>query len=276
MEQTKKGMGRPRKAPTQKVVASEPTKTRNVKRTLKNESKLPRVYETVGGKGGVFLKIRGNSIQVYDEATNSVRGIRYCPSEPSIFIDEQGTQSVRSHVIFNDKMLIVNYDKPNLIAYLDAHPDNSVNGGRVFKLVNKEDDAEKVLEQEFQINDAIAIIKSRPIEELLPVAIAMNVDTSQKDLQIKRTLVQIAKRDANHFMSMVDSPMVKARSTVVEGFDFQIIDFRQGAVVWFDSGKLIASVPVGQDKVEVMTRFVMTDKGSIVLSDIDRQLEAIA
>ncbi len=163
-----------------------------------------------------------------------------------------------------------------MIAYLDANPDNQANGGSVFKLVNKEDDAEKVLEVEFQVNDAIAIIKARPIEELLPVAIAMNVDTNQKDLSIKRSLVQMAKRDPKQFLSMVDSPMVNARSTVVEGFDFQILDYRQGAVVWFDSGKMIASVPVGQDKVEVMTRFVMTDRGTLALSEIERQLEAIA
>jgi len=276
MEQTTKGPGRPKKAPIKKVVASEPAKKRTVKRTQRDESKLPKLYETLNRQGGIFLKIRGNSVQVFDEETNTVRGIRYCPAEPSIYIDEQSSQAVRSHVYFENKVLIVNYDKPNLVAYLDAHPDNASNGGTVFKLVNKEDDAEKVLEQEFQINDAIAIIKSRPIEELLPVAVALNVNTNQKDLSIKRTLVQIAKRDPNHFMSMVDSPMVNARSTVVEGFDFQILDFRQGAVVWFDSGKMIASVPVGQDKIEVMTRFVMTDKGSLVLSDIERQLEAIA
>lgn len=276
MEQTKKGPGRPRKAPVEKVVASEPAKKRAVKRTQRDESRLPKLYETLNRQGGVFLKIRANSVQVYDEETNTVRGIRYCPAEPSIYIDEQSPQAIRSHVYFTDKMLIVNYDKPNLIAYLDAHPDNAANGGSVFKLVNKEDDAEKVLEVEFQVNDAIAIIKARPIEELLPVAIAMNVDTNQKDLSIKRSLVQMAKRDPKQFLSMVDSPMVNARSTVVEGFDFQILDYRQGAVVWFDSGKMIASVPVGQDKVEVMTRFVMTDKGSLVLSEIERQLEAIA
>jgi hypothetical protein len=276
MEQTTKGPGRPKKAPVKKVVASEPTKKRTVKRTQRDDSKLPKLYETLNRQGGVFMKIRANKVQVFDEETNTVRGIRYCPAEPSIYIDEQSPQAVRSHVYFTDKMLIVNYDKPNLIAYLEAHPDNAVNGGTVFKLVNKEDDAEKVLEMEFQVNDAIAIIKARPIEELLPVAIAMNVDTNQKDLSIKRTLVQMAKRDPKHFMSMVDSPMVNARSTVIEGFDFQILDYRQGAVVWFDSGKMIASVPVGQDKVEVMTRFVMTDKGSLVLSDIERQLEAIA
>ena len=67
-----------------------------------------------------------------------------------------------------------------------------------------------------------------------------------------------------------------ARTTVAQSFDFQIIEDRNGGVVWFDTGKLIVSVPVGQDKVEVMTRFVMTDKGSTVLSELERQLAEIA
>jgi len=70
--------------------------------------------------------------------------------------------------------------------------------------------------------------------------------------------------------------MVMARTTVAQSFDFQIIEQRSGAVVWFDTGKLIVSVPVGQDKTEVMTRFVMTDKGSSVLSELERQLDDIA
>jgi hypothetical protein len=70
--------------------------------------------------------------------------------------------------------------------------------------------------------------------------------------------------------------MVNARSTVAQALDFQIIEERKGAVVWFDTGKMIVSVPVGQDSVEVMTRFVMTDKGTTVLSELERQLEAIA
>ena len=56
MEQTKKGPGRPRKAPVEKVVASEPAKKRTVKRTQRDDSKLPKLYETVGRQGGVFLK----------------------------------------------------------------------------------------------------------------------------------------------------------------------------------------------------------------------------
>jgi hypothetical protein len=77
-------------------------------------------------------------------------------------------------------------------------------------------------------------------------------------------------------MGLIDSPMVMARTTVAQSFDFQVIEQRSGAVVWFDTGKLIVSVPVGQDKIEVMTRFVMTDKGSSVLSELERQLDDIA
>ena len=123
---------------------------------------------------------------------------------------------------------------------------------------------------------SISLIKSKSIDDLLPVAMALNINTNQSDLSIKRALVQAAKRNASQFMGLIDSPMVMARTTVAQSFDFQIIEQRSGAVVWFDTGKLIVSVPVGQDKTEVMTRFVMTDKGSSVLSELERQLDDIA
>ena len=191
-------------------------------------------------------------------------------------MDEQSDGARVEHVMFENKYLVAPYDRPNLQRFLDLHPGNEANGGDIFRLMNKEANFEKDIESEFKVNDAITIIKSRPIDELLPVALSLNIDTNQKDLAIKHSLIKIARSNPEKFLSTVDSPMVNARSTVAQALDFQIIEERKGAVVWFDTGKMIVSVPVGQDSVEVMTRFVMTDKGTTVLSELERQLEAIA
>ena len=159
---------------------------------------------------------------------------------------------------------------------MEKHPENADNGGGVFQLVNKEIDVEKEVEKEFLITDAITMIKARPIDELVPVAMALNINTDQKDLQLKRALVQYAKKNPTKFMGMFDNPMVHARTTVMQAMDFQIVTQKGGAIVWADTGKMILSVPVGQDAVDTLTRFVMTDKGASVLSEIDSQLEAIA
>ena len=51
-----------------------------------------------------------------------------------------------------------------------------------------------------------------------------------------------------------------------------IIKKDRGHVKWVDTNKHIVAVPVGQDAVEVMTRFCMTENGSLVLDEIVRQL----
>lgn len=272
---TKRSPGTPpQKTP---AAASEPKKkVTKVRRQLPPTDKIPKVYQMIGNKGGIFFKLRSKNISVYDEKMKLVRQIRYCPGEPSIYVDEQSQISKLEHVVFENKILSVPYDKPNLQQFLDLHPDNKANGGSVFELANDEKKSELELEAEFATTDAISLIKSKSIDDLLPVAMALNINTNQSDLSIKRALVQAAKRNASQFMGLIDSPMVMARTTVAQSFDFQIIEQRSGAVVWFDTGKLIVSVPVGQDKTEVMTRFVMTDKGSSVLSELERQLDDIA
>jgi hypothetical protein len=193
-----------------------------------------------------------------------------------IYRDEQSDNARRESIVFVEGRKFARPDQPNLIEFMETHPDNKANGGSVFELANNEKNSELELEAEFAVNDAISIIKSKGIDDLLPVAMALNINTNQSDLSIKRALVHQAKRNPMKFMGLIDSPMVMARTTVSQSFDFQIIEDRKGAVVWFDTGKLIVSVPVGQDKIEVMTRFVMTDKGSTVLSELERQLEDIA
>lgn len=260
-------------APTAKKPVA---KKRTVKRNLPNENKLPKLYETMNGKGGIFLKVKSDGINIFDEKTGAVRQIRYCPGEQSIYVDEQSENAVKEHVVFRNKILTARYDQPNLQEFLQKHPDNYDNGGGVFRLVNKEIDVEKEVEKEFLITDAISMIKARPIDELVPVAMALNINTNQKDLQLKRALVQYAKKNPTKFMGMFDNPMVHARTTVMQAMDFQIVTQKGGAIVWADTGKMILSVPVGQDAVDTLTRFVMTDKGASLLSEIDSQLEAIA
>ena len=264
-------------APTTSPKKKAVSKTGSViKRSIPNEDKMPKMYETIGGKGGVFFKLRANNLSIYDEESGQRRIIRYCPGEPSIYVDEQSKSAVREHVIFREKNLIVRHDQPNLIDYLNKHPDNRANGGGAFYLIDKKVDFEKEIEDEFLITDAISMIKSRPLEDLLPVALALNINTNQKDLLVKRAIVLYAKKQPKKFIEMFDNPIVHARTTVIQALDFQIVMEKNGVIVWPDTSKVVVSVPVGQDSVDTLTRFCMTDKGSSVLSEIERQLSDIA
>ena len=55
-----------------------------------------------------------------------------------------------------------------------------------------------------------------------------------------------------------------------------MINVKSNGVYWFDSNSLIVSVPVGQDPVDVMVRFCLTEKGASVLGDLEDRLEKLA
>jgi hypothetical protein len=267
--------GRPSTKPATAKNKATVQKKPPIKRTIKDENTMPVLYETITG-GGIFFKLKSGNLSVYDEETDAVRGIQYCPQEPSIFKDEQSQGALKGHVIFRNKMLLVERTKPNLLKFLELHPGNAANGGSLFKKVEKEKNTEQEVEREFLVNDAISIVKSRPIDELLPLAMSLNIETNQKNMEIKRELVMQAKRDPRKFLDMLNNPLVNARSSVMQAFDFNILKNNGGAVVWHDTGKMVVAIPVGQSYVEVVTRFVMTDQGASVLSEIERQLEAMA
>ena len=65
------------------------------------------------------------------------------------------------------------------------------------------------------------------------------------------------------------------RSTIQQARDYQILNVKKNGVFWFDSNNLIVSVPVGQDPMDVMVRFCLTEKGASVLSNLEERLDKL-
>jgi hypothetical protein len=215
-------------------------------------------------------------VTVYDPEVDSVREIRYCPNEQSIYVDEQSDSARREAIVFNEGRIFVPKNKPNLRKFLESHPQNIANGGNLFREVNKKLDAEKELEREFSINEAVMMVREKDIQELLPVALYFNIDINRPVSEIRFGLLRIAKSKPQEFIEAFDSPQVQVRSIVQQAGDYQMINIKKDAVYWFDSNALIVSVPVGQDPVDVMTRFCLTDKGASVLSTLEDRLQKLA
>jgi hypothetical protein len=243
---------------------------------VKKEASAPtsKVYEIPQG-GGIVFKLK-SEVTVYDQNTNMVRAIRYCPGEPSIYKDEQSNNARRQHIMFRDSLLAVPQSQPNLMAFLDVHPDNTANGGNVFKLVDRSVDSEQEVENEFLTHDAVALVRTKDSDEILAVAVALGINIEQKMIEIRRELLREAKANPKEFIGMFDDPRVKTRSAVIQAMDFQILAGKPDGVYWFDSGRLIISVPAGQDPTDIMVRFCLTEKGASVYEEIVSRLEKLS
>ena len=274
-EKATRRTGRLKKAQTATTAVKEaPTPATPKKRPkIKREEvvKQHKEFEIPRG-GGVVYMLPQKGVTVYDAEKDTVREIRYCPNEPSIFVDEQSENAVRQTVAFRNGKLFVPKEKPNLRAFLEAHPQN----GPVFREVNKKKDAETEMAREFLVNEAVAKVRDTDINDLLPVAIYFKVNINAPVSEIRYNLLRIAKSKPEAFLQSFDSPSVMARSIIQQAKDYQFIKVRPDGVFWFDSNSLIVSVPVGQEPIDVMTRFCLTEKGASTLSSLEERLERLA
>jgi len=274
---TKKAGGRtpksaPKSAPIAAPISTLSSSSAPVKR---NENlKKDKIY-TIEKGGGIWYKLRQQNITVFDEESGQVRQLRYSPNENSVFVDEQSENTIREQIIFNKKTLPVSHSNPPLQKYLDLHPDNIANGGKVFRLIDTERKAEVELDKEFAILDAVAMVRDKSIEQLLPVAMYLGIDTSQKNMEIKRELLIQAKSNPSGFIEMFDNPVVSIKSTLISAIDFQILKADADGMKWYDSKKLIVATPAGQNTVDIATRFCLSEKGALVLEEIEKQLSKI-
>lgn len=271
MAQPKRGGAASKPAAPKPAQAAAPKK-----RTIKRQENLTKTVEyEIPRRAGVVYMLPQKGVTVYDPVENTVREIRYCPNEPSIYVDEQSDNAIKESVAFREGKLFVPREKPNLKMFLDAHPMNIGNGGKLFKEVDKQRDAEQELQREFKLTEAVAMVRDKDIQDLLPIALYFKVNINQPTAEIRFNLLRIAKSKPQEFIEAFDSPQVTTRATIQQAGDYQIINMKNDGVYWFDSNSLIVSVPVGQDAMDVMVRFCLTEKGAPVLGDIEERLDRL-
>ena len=260
-------------SPVVEVTASKPKKKNIIKR---KEDSTTHVEFEIPSRAGVVYMLPQKGVTIFDSENDTVREIRYCPNEPSIYVDEQSDNAIKESVAFREGKLFVPKEKPNLRKFMESHPMNTANGGHIFRKVDKKKDASDELEKEFKVSEAVAMVRDKDINDLLPIALYFNVNINKPSSEIRFNLLRIAKSKPQDFIESFDSPSVTARSIVQQAKDYQIIEVKEDRCSWVDSKSMIVSVPVGQDPMDVMIRFCLTEKGSAVLSSLEERLEKLA
>tara|TARA_R110000803_G_scaffold124103_1_gene191942 strand:+ start:77 stop:886 length:810 start_codon:yes stop_codon:yes gene_type:complete len=264
---TKRPPGRPKKTEDAPVMERQ-TK----KKPIRRQEKVSAAQEYKANGSGAVMMLMQSGITVYDEETGMVREIRYCENENSIWKDEQADRSVKTPVIFRMGRLFVNERQPNLRNFLEIHPQNKSNGGSLFELVDNLKKVEVDIDKEFLVNDAVSLLRSKELDELLAVALAFGMDIDRPIAEVKHDLLLKAKASPKVFIESFDNPVVAMKSKIKQAVSYQIIKADNDAIKWFDTNKHIISVPVGQDPVDVFVRYCMTEAAASVVGEIERQL----
>jgi hypothetical protein len=259
--------------PSTKTAASKPTAVSTKKQQIKRSEKVNEIleYTTLRKRGAVHL-MKQAGVTIHDEDQDKIRAIRYCPSEGSIFIDEQSEFARKEAIVFNDGRLFVRPNQPNLRNFMNAHPGNQANGGSLFKLENKEKKAELKVDQEFLVADAVSLVRDKDLNDLLGVAVALGMNVDRPVNEIKHDLLFYAKKNPQNFISSFDNPVVEMKAKIRQAAKYQIIKLDRDGVRWFDSSQLIVSVPAGKDPIDVFVRYCLTEAAAPVVEQIEKQL----
>lgn len=226
----------------------------------------------IAPKGGNVLMLSQHNITVFDEETGMVRELRYCASENSVFRDEQSEQATKSPIVFRDKNLFVKPEQPNLQKFLELHPGNTANGGSRFHMVDNSAKIEKTVDDEFLIHDAVTLLRSKDLDELMAVAISFSIDTDRPASEIKHDLLIKAKASPQSFIDSFDNPVVAMKAKLRQAEKMQIVKLDEDAIRWYDTNKVIIIVPPGKEPMDIFVRYCLTEAGSAVVSQIDKEL----
>jgi len=265
--QTKPKQGRPAK---QKPAGTGEKKSAIFKEHKSTEKKVVE-YELLQ-PGGIMFMLKAGPVSVYDKESDSIRSIRYIPQENTIYTEEQTAKPVKQPIVFQSGRMFVNPTQPNLARFMEMHPGNKANGGKVFKKVDHTQDAAEEMSTEFKVVDALNLLREKPVADLIAVATALNFKTERPIDELKHDLMVYAKKNPGLFIESFDNPIIEAKALVKKAKDYGVISVSNGKVSWTDTNNYILSVPVGREDIEVIARYCLTEEGSSVLNEIKRQL----
>lgn len=265
----KRGPGRPPAKKTAPKSVAPPKKV-SVRRDV--SSNTTKEFKTLKPSGATFM-MQQKGVTVYDKDLNQIREIRYCPNEPSIWRDEQSESARRESIVFIDGRKFVRPDQPNLLAFMETHPGNKANGGTLFEVVDKEKKAELEVENEFLVADAIMMIRNKDLDELLSVAVALAINVDRPVNEIKHDLLVFAKKSPQKFIESFDNPVVEMKTKIKMAEKYQVIKLAADGVKWYDTNKLIISVPSGKDPLDVFVRYCMTEAAGPIVEEMEKQIQ---
>lgn len=226
-------------------------------------------FKTVKKTGAIFV-MQQKGVTIIE--LGKTREIRYCPDEPSVYRDEQYNDSRRAPIMFLEGRLFIRPDQPNLAEYMSLHPGNKANGGSLFYLVDEAKERQVDLDKEYLVVDAISMIRTKQLDEILAVATALSINIDRNVDEIKHDLLIFAKKNPKSFIDSFDNPIVEMKAMLRQADKYQIIKMSNDGIRWFDTGKLILSVPAGKDPLDVMMRWCLTETAAPVVAEIEKQL----
>ena len=199
--------------------------------------------------------------------------MRYASNQNSIFVDEQDSNAILEHIIFENGVLHVPKTNQPLQQLLSLyHPKK----GYVYKERDDRKDEEEQLvsiETEMDALNTAVTLDIEQAEAILRVEIGSTVD-AMSSAEIKRDLYIFAKKDPVLFLELVTDENVMLRNTAIKACELKIISLSQDqrTFEWVSTGRKLMEVPFDENPYSAFAAWLKTDEGVEVYKSIQKRI----
>lgn len=264
------------------------SKTVAVKTNKQLKTKEYRLTDDRSGLAFILKTGKNRKLLVWDEEKGISRPIRHCPSERSIYVDEQSEYAFVEPIVIMHGYLEVDRVSQITQMFLDMHPDNVSNGGVWFEEVNDEKDAEAeidVYEMKMDIRNAIVEKAKEDGGEYALEAVVAVLENSVSTAaemgvrSLKRRIYQEIESNPYYFVddngdvNVFEDDYITRKYFVLTALKDSVIKKSPNdkSMVWVRDNKVIATAPRGVELTDYFTDFLSTEEGMLVAEEIKRR-----
>ena len=210
-----------------------------------------------------------SSLLWFDKKSGKTRALRFANNQRSIYQDEQDGNAVMTPIEFEDGMLVNDPQFDALrIEFLNAHPFNEANGGKVFKLRDPEQEAQEVIDLLDAEYEATEISRKMGLEDLENVAYIIWGARARnlKSNELKRDVLIYARNNPEKFLELIDSSDNDLEALITKAVAERVIQFRKDNTELFwitdDNKKMMTRLPKGTDTMKALNTYFATEEGA--------------
>ena len=209
----------------------------------------------------------------FDKEKNENREMRYASNQNSIFMDEQDSNAILEHIIFEDGVLFVPKTNQPLQKLLSLyHPKK----GRVYEEKDHVADAKDQLvsiETEMEALNTAMSLEIEQAEAILRVELGSQVSTMSSS-EIKRDLYVFAKRNPVLFLELVGDDNVVLRNLAIKAREMGVIKLSQDqrSFTWGSNDRKLMEVPFDENPYSAFAAWLKTDEGVEVYKSIQKRV----
>tara|TARA_Y100001973_G_C5203270_1_gene339443 strand:- start:3552 stop:4361 length:810 start_codon:yes stop_codon:yes gene_type:complete len=209
----------------------------------------------------------------WDEEKGVNREMRYASNQNSIFMDEQDSNAILEHIIFEDGVLFVPKTNQPLQKLLSLyHPKK----GYVYEEKDHIAEAKEELvsiETEMEALNTAVSIEIEQAEAILRVELGSKVNNMSSS-ELKRDLYLFARKNPVLFLDLVQDENVILRNLAVKAKEMGVIKLSQDqrSFSWGSNDRKLMEVPFDENPYSAFAAWLKTDEGVEVYKSIQKRV----